>query len=157
MFHFPTKNMGSHFLDFCDIQKWPNPKFSIPSHVTMHCFQVCVVRTNRGPPDRWFIRGLFLLLGKITFRTFCWTCWITYGGEKKTLKVSSTNNFSKWTLWVAILGVGFPLHKPYPYSLYIWAFLHFWYLKRLGKKVQKSSPRYIWASRRVTKCMVYRH
>ena len=28
----------------------------------------------------------------------------------------------------AILGVGFPLHKPYPYSLYRWGFLYFRYL-----------------------------
>ena len=27
----------------------------------------------------------------------------------------------------AILGVGFPLHKPYPFSLYRWGFLHFRY------------------------------
>ncbi len=36
-----------------------------------------------------------------------------------------------WTLCSAILGVGFPLHKPYPYSLYRWGFLHFRYLKCL--------------------------
>ena len=34
-----------------------------------------------------------------------------------------------WTLYPAILGVGFPLHKPYPYSLYRWGWtLHFRYL-----------------------------
>ena len=26
-----------------------------------------------------------------------------------------------WALYKAILGVGFPLHKPYPYSLYRWS------------------------------------
>ena len=29
------------------------------------------------------------------------------------------------------LGVGFPLHRPYPYSIYRWGFLHFRYLKFL--------------------------
>ena len=28
--------------------------------------------------------------------------------------------------------VGFPLHKPYPYSLYRWGFLHFRYLEMFG-------------------------
>ncbi len=32
---------------------------------------------------------------------------------------------------MAILVVGFPLHKPYPYSLYRWGFLHLRYLKCL--------------------------
>ena len=32
------------------------------------------------------------------------------------------------------LGVGFPLHKPYPYCLYRWRFLHFRYLKCLVNK-----------------------
>ena len=39
-----------------------------------------------------------------------------------------------WTLWPAILWMGFPLHKPYPYSLYriyIGEDLHFGYLKCL--------------------------
>ena len=36
-----------------------------------------------------------------------------------------------WTLWVAIFGMGFPLHKPYPYSLDRWGFLHLRYLKCL--------------------------
>ena len=31
----------------------------------------------------------------------------------------------------AILGVGFPLHKPYPYSLHRFSYLHFRYLKCL--------------------------
>ncbi len=31
----------------------------------------------------------------------------------------------------AILGVGFPFHKPYPYSLYRFSYLHFRYLKSL--------------------------
>ena len=36
-----------------------------------------------------------------------------------------------WTLWAAILGVCFPLHKQYPYSLYRSGYLHFRYLKCL--------------------------
>ena len=48
-----------------------------------------------------------------------------------------TNHFRylKWrvscTLFPAVLGGGFPLHKPYPYSLHRSGFLHFRYLKFL--------------------------
>ena len=35
------------------------------------------------------------------------------------------------TLFLAILGMGFPLHKPYPYSFFWWGFLHFRFLKCL--------------------------
>ena len=44
----------------------------------------------------------------------------------KTLRY--LNSRVSWTLFSAILGVGFPLHKPYPYSLYRWGFLYFRYL-----------------------------
>ena len=40
------------------------------------------------------------------------------------------------TLFSAILGVGFPLYKPYPHSLYKWGFLHFRYLKCLVIKLR---------------------
>ncbi len=45
--------------------------------------------------------------------------------------------YLKWRYWTlkAILGVGFPLHKPYPYSFYRWGFLHFRYLKCLVTEV----------------------
>ena len=33
------------------------------------------------------------------------------------------------TLFWAVLGMGIPLHKPYPYSLYRWGFFHFRYWK----------------------------
>ena len=35
--------------------------------------------------------------------------------------------------FLAILGVGFPLHKPYQYSFYRWSFLHFRCLKWFGE------------------------
>ena len=54
------------------------------------------------------------------------------------LQVAITKHFRylkwrvSWALCSAILGVGeTPLHKPYPYCLYRWGFLHFRYLKSL--------------------------
>ena len=43
-------------------------------------------------------------------------------------------NGGTWTLkgYFRVLEVGFPLHKPYTYSLYRWGFLHFRYLKCLA-------------------------
>ena len=47
--------------------------------------------------------------------------------------ISFSFRYLKWryerTLFQAILGLGFTLHGPYPYSLYRWGFLHFRYLK----------------------------
>ena len=58
-------------------------------------------------------------------------------------------------LFSYFLRVGFPLHKPYPYSLYEWGFLHFWYLKSLvilaiwWLNPWKSSlpPRFFWSKK----------
>ena len=45
-------------------------------------------------------------------------------------KVSGTQNGGTEP-YNAILGLGFPLHKPYPYSLHRFSYLHFRYLKSL--------------------------
>ena len=51
----------------------------------------------------------------------------------------------KRTLFQAILGVGkLPLHKPYPYSLYRWGFLHFRYLKNCVIRVFQTHRIYVW-------------
>ena len=69
---------------------------------------------------------------RIRFRPF-------WGLPKFHSKLDVNNHFRylkwrvSWTLFSAILMVGFPLHKPYPYSLYRWGFLHFRYLKCLVK------------------------
>ena len=46
-----------------------------------------------------------------------------------------------WALCSAILEVGFPLHKPYPYCLYRFSYLHFRYLKCLVTFF-KANPRH---------------
>ena len=48
-----------------------------------------------------------------------------------------------WNIYKACLGVGVPLHKPYPYRLHRWGFLHFRYLKLFGEQTpQKEDPTY---------------
>ena len=64
----------------------------------------------------WFVLFSFILVQKIT-KNFRYLKW------------------RYWTLFSAILGVGFPLHRPYPYSLYRWGFLHFRYLKCLVRNL----------------------
>ena len=54
--------------------------------------------------------------------------------EQTTKKESGNQNGGTKEPYKAIWGVGFPLHKPYPYSLYRWGFLHFRYVKRLVKQ-----------------------
>ena len=72
-----------------------------------------------------------------------WSCWTepTNYGEKSGscwFLTSATNHQKFHVPKVEVLnpirlflGVCFPLHRPYPYSLYRWGFLHFRYLKCL--------------------------
>ena len=46
--------------------------------------------------------------------------------------------------------MGIPLHKPYPYSLYGWGFLHFRYLKCLVR-VLFPTPKFFWWPLEATK------
>ena len=45
----------------------------------------------------------------------------------KNFSIPKTEVLNYWTLFSAILGISFPLHRPYPYNLNRWGFLHFRY------------------------------
>ena len=65
--------------------------------------------------------------------------------------ISKASTFGTWRFFIyllrdGILGVGFPLHKPYPYSLDRWGFLHLGTYVIFGKTVnmpvrEKGRPR----------------
>ena len=59
--------------------------------------------------------------------------WGTWPGGRLTSQIMDKWRVS-WTLQGYFGGWVFPLHKPYPYSLYRWGFLHFRYLKCLVTK-----------------------
>ena len=53
-----------------------------------------------------------------------------FHGNLRVPRISGTQNGGT-EAYKAVLGVGFPLHKPYPYSLYRWGFLHFRYQRNV--------------------------
>ena len=59
------------------------------------------------------------------------SCYIEKRQQQQTITKRSGTQNGGTVLSKAVLEVGVPLHKPYPYSLHRWGFLHFRYLKCL--------------------------